>query len=90
MVSNLNRKVEQLEHILNQGGADFCPHLPYVVREFRQAADGTRAEIKSEITERYAPAPIVPNDTVCACGRPRVEVHLVEVDGPFGHSEALQ
>ncbi len=70
---NLNRKVEQLEHILNQGGADFCPHLPYVVRETN--GDGTTT---------------VSDDAVCACGRPRVEVHLVEVAGPIGHSEAPQ
>lgn len=78
------RRVEQLEELLNRDGGATCPHLPFAVREFNQNADGTRTEAPSPITGRYAPQPAVPNDAVCPCGLPRIEVHLVEVEDYYG------
>jgi len=44
--------------------ATLCPHWPQIVREFK--ADGTIETLT--------------DDTVCPCGRPRLEIHLVEVE----------
>jgi len=76
----INRRVEQLEEILNRGGGGTCPHLPFKLREFTENADGTRDEGPYPLSGRYAPKDGVPNDLECDCGRPRLEVHIVETD----------
>ncbi len=71
---SLNRKVEQLEHLLNQGGA--CPHLPPIVKYFE--TDGTLDTAHG-----------IPDETPCACGQERLEIRVQYVDMTLDKLEAM-